>query len=52
MIGDTPDDACREFSGKACNILCDIAEIPASNIYITFHPMSAARWGWNGSTFG
>ena len=52
MIGETPDAACREFSAKACSILHDVAGIPASNIYLTFHPMSAARWGWNGSTFG
>ena len=52
MIGDTPDEGCREFSGKVCDILEQVAGIPGSNVYVTFHPMSATRWGWNGSTFG
>ena len=52
MIGETPDNACREFSAKVCDILRNVANIPGSDIYITFHPMQASRWGWNGSTFG
>jgi len=51
MIGDTPDAACGEFSAKVCDILQREAGIPGSNVYITFHPMAATRWGWNGSTF-
>lgn len=52
MIGETPDDGCREFSAKVCDILSRHASVSADCVYLTFHPMSAARWGWNGSTFG
>ncbi len=52
MIGDTPDAGCREFSAKVCDILQRHAGISSDSVYITFHPMAAARWGWNGSTFG
>ena len=51
MIGDTPDDACADFTGHICEILNDILGIPADSIYVTFHPMMRSRWGWNGSTF-
>ena len=52
MIGDTPDEACATFTGQVCDILERVAGISGSNVYVTFHPMSATRWGWNGSTFG
>lgn len=51
MIGDTTDAGCQEFSAKACDILERNAGIPASNVYLTFHPMKGSRWGWNGGTF-
>ena len=51
MIGDTPDDRCARFSSQVCDILEKVAGIPGDSVYITFHPMAASRWGWNGSTF-
>ncbi len=51
MIGDTPDDACAAFSAKLCDLLARHAGIPADQVYVTFHPMAASRWGWNGGTF-
>ena len=51
MIGDTPDDACKAFSAKLCDIFQREAGIAGSDVYITFHPMDRSRWGWNGSTF-
>lgn len=51
MIGDTPDRGCQDFSAKVCDILERNAGIPGNSVYLTFHPMSGSRWGWNGSTF-
>lgn len=51
MIGDTPDAACAQFSASVADILARHAGIPADQMYLTFHPMAASRWGWNGGTF-
>jgi phenylpyruvate tautomerase PptA (4-oxalocrotonate tautomerase family) len=51
MIGDTPDDACADFTAHISDILGSILGIPADSIYVTFHPMKRTRWGWNGSIF-
>ncbi|MBR3258887.1 MAG: hypothetical protein IKF96_07870 [Eggerthellaceae bacterium] len=39
------------FSAKLCDLLARHAGIPADQVYVTFHPMAASRWGWNGGTF-
>ena len=51
MIGDTPEEACSQFTADICDILNQVLGIPADSIYVTFHPMMRTRWGWNGSTF-
>lgn len=51
LVGDTPDEGCKEFSAKLAEILERVADIPGSQVYVTFHPMSGRRWGWNGGTF-
>lgn len=51
MIGDTPDEGCAAFSARLCDILSRHASVPADQVYVTFHPMAANRWGWNGGTF-
>lgn len=51
LIGDTPDEGCREFTQQICRLLNDELGIPGDHIYVTYHPMMRTRWGWNGSTF-
>ena len=51
LVGDTPDAACKTFSASIADILGRIADIPGTNIYVTFHPTPGSRWGWNGGTF-
>ncbi len=51
LVGDTPAAGCKEFSAKLAEILERVAGIPGTNVYVTFHPMPGARWGWNGGTF-
>lgn len=51
MIGETPDEECGSFTAAVCAILERVADIPGDSVYVTFHPLSARRWGWNGSTF-
>lgn len=51
LIGETPDEACGEFTRHLCDLLATELGIPGENVYVTYHPMMRTRWGWNGSTF-
>ena len=51
LIGETPDEACGEFTARLCDLLSDELSIPGENVYVTYHPMMRTRWGWHGSTF-
>lgn len=51
LIGDTPDEGCREFTRRICDLLRSELGIPGENVYVTYHPMMRTRWGWNGGTF-
>lgn len=51
LIGDTPDEACGEFTRQICDLLRRELDIPGDCVYVTYHPMMRTRWGWNGSTF-
>ena len=51
LVGDTPDRGCKQFSERICDLLASELGIPGANVYVTFHPMSGSRWGWNGGTF-
>lgn len=46
-------DAASELYDKMTGIICDMMEkeldIPKSNVYVTYHPIS--NWGWNGRNF-
>ena len=51
LVGDTPAAGCKAFSASLADILARVAEIPADQVYVTFHPLPGSRWGWNGGTF-
>ena len=51
LIGDTPDEGCRDFTRRICDLLKDVLGIPGDAVYVTYHPMMRTRWGWNGDTF-
>ncbi len=51
LIGDTPDEGCREFTKRICDLLYTELGIPGDCVYVTYHPMMRTRWGWNGDTF-
>lgn len=51
LVGDTPDAGCASFTSRVCQLLEELCGIPGQNVYVTFHPMSGSRWGWNGGTF-
>ena len=51
LIGETPDDACRDFTKSICDLLMQVLDIPGDSVYVTYHPMMRTRWGWNGDTF-
>lgn len=51
LIGDTPDEGCREFTRSICDLLRSVLGIPGDCVYVTYHPMMRTRWGWNGDTF-
>lgn len=51
LIGDTPDEACGDFTWRICDLLQRTLGIPGDCVYVTYHPMMRTRWGWNGSTF-
>ena len=51
LIGETPDESCREFTKRICDLLYMELGIPGDCVYVTYHPMMRTRWGWNGDTF-
>ena len=51
LMGDIDDAAVLEYTKSVCKALADVLEIPGENVYVTFHNIPAAHWGWNGQTF-
>ena len=51
-IGGLTGDVNRRLSQKVCQLLHDSLGVPPNRIYLNFTEVEAARWGWNGSTFG
>jgi phenylpyruvate tautomerase PptA (4-oxalocrotonate tautomerase family) len=51
-IGGLSGDVNRKLSQKVCQLLHDSLGVPPNRIYLNFTEVEAARWGWNGSTFG
>ena len=42
----------KQISQKLCLLLDESLGISANRVYLNFTDVSAANWGWNGSTFG
>jgi len=49
LFGDAPKSAYDKLTGRICDLLADELDIPGSNVYVTYHPVS--DWGWNGGNF-
>lgn len=47
-----PEDRSAELSGEICQLLNEVADIPASRIYIDFRSPPRHMWGYDGRTFG
>ena len=49
VLGTVDKAASAKMSGKICDILQSLFDIPPSAVYITYQGI--ADWGWNGSNF-
>lgn len=49
LFGNAPSAAYEEMTAKICGIYNKQLGIPASAVYVTYHPVS--DWGWNGRNF-
>ena len=49
LYGDAPAAAYDKLTGQICRLFSDRLGIPASAVYVTYHPVS--DWGWNGKNF-
>lgn len=47
-----PEDATKNLSKELCERLRLAVEVRDDRIYINFHNVDPAMWGWNGKTFG
>jgi len=51
-IGGLSGEVNRKLTAGICQILDDVAGIPANAVYVTFMDVRASHWGWNRATFG
>ena len=49
LFGNAPKSAYDKLTGQICDLFADELDIPGSNVYVTYHPVS--DWGWNGGNF-
>lgn len=49
LFGHASSSDYEKLTGKICEIYEKELEIPASCVYVTYHPVS--DWGWNGANF-
>ena len=49
LYGQAPKSAYDKLTGQICGLLEEKLGIPASAVYVTYHPVQ--DWGWNGSNF-
>lgn len=47
-----PEDATNNLSRELCERLRLAVDVRTERIYINFHDVAPAMWGWNGKTFG
>ena len=45
-----PEDAPSRLSKELCERLSLIVEVRPDRVYINFHDLPPAQWGWNGKT--
>ena len=49
LFGTAPSNAFEKMTVAVCDILENELGIPASSVYVTYHPVD--DWGWNGENF-
>ena len=49
LLGNASSEDYKKMTGAICDILKKELDIPGSEIYVTYHPIS--DWGWNGTNF-
>ncbi len=49
LFGNAPKAAYDKLTGQICDLFAEELDIPGSNVYVTYHPVS--DWGWNGGNF-
>ena len=51
-IGGLSGEINRQLAERICALLQERIGIAPDRVYLNFTSLSAANWGWNGSTFG
>lgn len=49
LFGSASPSDYQKMTQKICDILAQKLDIPAKNVYVTYHGVK--DWGWNGSNF-
>ena len=49
LFGSAATNAFEKMTAAVCDILENNLAIPASSVYVTYHPVD--DWGWNGENF-
>lgn len=49
LFGNAPAATYEKFTANVCALFEKELDIPASSVYVTYHPVS--DWGWNGVNF-
>lgn len=49
LFGSADSASYEKFTGELCALFEKELDIPASAVYVTYHPIS--DWGWNGTNF-
>lgn len=49
LFGSASSSDYEKLTGEICSLFEKELDIPASKVYVTYHPVS--NWGWNGGNF-